>query len=354
MTKISGRRRTPGRRWFFNNQGLSLIEMLIAVGLIGVVGLVLTRYVSNVGAVRSSMTLVSSRDAIARRIHHQIKNLDNIRASAEDASNSGNTALRACLTKGDGAPCTILTPGAQVPFLFSVKVAANRRVLAGPTSGGGIKYTQSGADNCTGSTDKCGAFVAHAYFWANCRTGETSCDQASSIFVRYQVVSTVNGLNGLALPNSPPGANATFKTQATHATRLTIAEAFRQKGATCGDYSQAAGYDSAGNIICKCMIGYDTITDRSGTRCRARATCQNTEIFEGFDAKGLPICAPRVLDCRRVEFDDASGGAPRCPPGGWLSNLNLGTCRTGAATKKASNSEVACDTNEGECCWYRQ
>lgn len=351
--KSPARAAERSRRRSRRTAGVSVVEMLVALGIFGVVVAGLATYVANFNQFRNNMSLVSTRDAISRRLQQQIQAFDNIQASAKDSSFIGNRKLLACLDVGN-EPCDVTSAEKQVEFRFLVNQgAAGRRALAGPAFGETtpVKYNKNGGDNCQGTDQGCGTFEAHAYFWAVCQNGAPTCPQASTVFVRYQVRSNAKGVFTTNVPHSPPEPLFSDK-KTSYAVSFPVFRGL-MKDQMCPDYAQQAGYDSSGRVLCKCLLGYEpTGSDANGILCERSEQCKNGEVLAGLLVDGRPDCRKPKVQCRNIQFGKTVDGSPRCPAGGWLRDINLGTCRTGPKTKKASNREIACDTNAGQCCWY--
>lgn len=337
--------------------GISVVELLVGVGIMGIVAAGLSTYITNFERFRNNMALVSARDSIARRIQQQIQAFDNIQFSALDESNPGNRMLRACLDPG-GEVCQVSSAERQVEFRLLLNQGASgasgRRAIAGPAASGTkpVLYSKNGGDNCAADQKDCGTFEAHAYFWGVCKGGAAECPQASTIFVRYQVRANVSGVFSTKIQHAPPDPDFSAD-KASFALSFPVSRGLLA-AQSCPDFAQQAGYDSAGRLLCKCLLGYEPKgTDADGQIiCQQSAQCLPGQIVVGMLATGIPDCRTPEVRCADVKFGKTVDKTARCPAGGWLEDLDLGTCRAGPKTKKASNREIACDNNAGRCCWY--
>ncbi len=327
--------------------GFTMVEVMIALSMVGLLSAAIMTIIGSMGSGILSTKATGARDEIARSIEHEVKDLKAIVGSARPGSSPGNAELLRCLDSGGGL-CTVTDPNAQATFKLFQKGTA-----AAPISGTGtapVLYDRLGAFCTPTASATCGMWQATTYFWATCPGKTASCAQASTIHIRYQVVPSVATYQDRTLtpyPREPEFSTRPAEFATTHQVYSGI-----QAAQNCPTDTEQTGYLADGKISCRCRLGFaQTGLMANGMPvCASQAvTCPPSHIIQGRDAKGRPICRLVVRQCSWIGFGN---GDATCPNGGWLENIDLGTCRAGTGAKKGGSRPVACDNNKGYCCWY--
>jgi hypothetical protein len=162
-----------------------MIEMMVAVAIMGVLVLAVATFVKNTTESVSWATAAGARDTIVQTLTRTASRFQNIQDSATNGGAGGNAALLACLDPG--APvCVTTSQAAARPFNLGVLRNAAFVQLAG-TSAAPKVYGVGGETSCAGGVPYCPFWEATAWFWATCPNETASCLQATSVHIGYKL-----------------------------------------------------------------------------------------------------------------------------------------------------------------------
>jgi hypothetical protein len=342
-----------------SKSGMSLVSVLIAMSIMGIAIMLTSTMIKNTLDVKKLVEINATRDSLAARIKSRIGNMETLNLSAQQVG-SGNQALRDCLDIGS-SPCSILDPGKQLSFnLYLTKNGASQKRLAG-TQTDPQYYSISGAacppGTPVGGSKQCKpAWSATAHFWATCQAGATSCKQASTLFLRYQVAPILNHYPWKKVPKAMPPEPEFSSQPASFAVSVAVAGDYvRSEG--CMGVSIQVGVRPDGRPECACkkdavMVGMDA--NGNPICVIAGKTCALPAKAVGVDKNGDIMCevpqAPQVY-CYSKKL--GGGSSNSCRPTEWLNRARFGDCFTNKATKKDGLQAIRCNEDTGTCCGYR-
>lgn len=315
--------------------GFTLVETMIAMGIMGIIGVAIMVFVSQSTDQTLHTEALNARMAIAQTLGRTIASYSDILSSSQR-----NSELAYCLGATKGT-CSVTNP--QNPMYFDL-YRSNGMKIAG-TQGSPVNYGRTGQVNCAAvpGSSTCPFWQARAMFFATCPGGKLTCDQASTVTVRYELVPVKKEYQGRPL-----------KGQSLSAAHRVFKQALKS-GQNCPEGTEQRGLDQDGKILCVCRFGFKQI----GVNAEGFPTCESGmlsckpgQILKGRFADGRPDCANVRTVCGNVTFgaEDA-----KCPNAGWLESINLGYCKPGAGGgKKGGSKVIKCDTNQGYCCWYEE
>ena len=351
-----------------NQKGITLVELMVAIGILGLVTTVgFTYYDQSRKNIREVQFLQVMR-TIAKRLD---KFSQNPEAIAFSAAQNSNKELANCVwsqelsTLGEGSDyrvdkirnsgaaitrCTSTDPKQQVPFSLYVPPrdinnyeAEKRRISGG---NGGLYYDVVGRRGCNPQDPKC-IIKVETYFWATCPRGANDirsgiqagnpniplvndCHRAQTINIRYQV-SHIHKINQgkskfrRQLPNIPRNETFWLNGQSSagghsvdHANPIDVAQ--------LGRYSDYIGnckqnetliYVKDSKPECRCLPPYRSDDGTlSGSCILDGHQCLPTERYLGTQITGEPICQP--VECRNI---NVTGFNFDCRPNGWLTEV---------------------------------
>lgn len=344
------------RRRHFRQAGVTLVETLIAVAISLGVTLAAFTYLNNVQEVRTMMTRVTTRDAIAKRIETQMGSFRNIQFSglSNGPASAGNIALKACLD-GAPSPCTITGSANQKTFKFFVDQGAAGAIQLAGTDAEPVLYDYNGRPNCISGENGCPAYEARAYFWAACpSTGP--CPRATQVSVRHQVIALKPMANGQTIPNMPPEPAFSTRKSAFSTTHFVRDKPSTIPDEVCVVGAQRVGSHSNGKIKCECSFAnqtgpIDPLTQNPIVCIPSATECDKDEVINGIDNDGTPKCCAITTTCGWKSFANNAAG---CGAGAWLEKLDMGLCSAPPPGKgKSTSGEISCDQNRGYCCSFK-
>ena len=343
------------------NFGFSLVEMMISISILTFVMAAVINLIDQTQDTFSDTRITEVRDEIAREIEATLRNISRIQYAAYNDTAIGNAKLAACLKAGDSSGarnCTSTNPRNQDSFFLSVKRGATRRPLAG-TEASPVYYNKKG-ELCPSSNTSCRFWRAVTYFYANCYgpngVSDTTCDQAGTIYFRYQV-KPLNPPRKMRTIISARPPDPDFK---SNPTLFSISHRLRgiQNLQTCPLNSKVTGYGTNGRILCDCLDGSSpsSYTADGFPICLAPrgVVCPDGEVLVGLkQGTRLPDCKRPQIQCDSIS---TSGGdqAVNCPTGSWLTSFSMADCVPAAqdAKSKADSRPITCGTSRGTCCHY--
>ncbi len=334
MLRSQMKRILGGRR-----AGFTLVESMIALGLIGVIVLAVMQFISQSSDVGLYNEALNARMSLGQTMTRAISNFDDVTRSAKASNSPGNMQLRYCLGL---APGTCSTTSAASPASFDLYAVKGAVKIAG-TAGQSVTYSRTGGTNCVPGPN-CPFWQARAYFYASCPNNSVTCDKASTINVKFDIQP----------------ANSEYNNRRLKGQQLTVAHrVFKsaiKDSQDCPDGSEQIGLSKDGLVQCRCRPGYTQtgLTAEGQPVCQGAGVvhCNKNEILKGRNPDGSPYCVPVVRKCGTVNFGSTDA---TCPNAGWLENINLGYCKpVGKKGKKTTSRDIKCDTNQGYCCWYEE
>jgi hypothetical protein len=327
---------------FSRESGLSLVEVMITLGILGIVGALGSQFLPKVDSSRYRIEAMGSRDAISMRVRRVITK-QNIIFSAQAFPDPGNRILLNCVDMNPATICNATNSAAMQTFRLGYPFQNGATAVAGPDQTP-LRYDHNGGE-CP-PVGRCNAeFDARAFFYAQCPNETASCGDALSVRVRYQIRNT--SLKGQPLlASSPPDIE--FK----DANRGIISIVIQDKTlkGVCPPFSVLRSIDQTGQLNCVCQPGStQTGTNMGQVICAPTTiTCPNNQTHRliGYTPTMEPICVPRPrFTCTEVTNEQACMGI--------IQSVRLGECRVEQdyqAKKGSSNSYVTCDGNKQLCC----
>lgn len=327
---------------YSRESGLSLVEIMIALTMLGVVAVVGAQFLPQIDASRYRIEALGSRDAISMRIRRVVSK-QNLIFSAQAFPDAGNRQLFNCLDLNPATTCTATNSRAMQTFRVGYPFQSGATAVAGPGNAP-IQYDHTGGTCAPGS--RCVAeFEAHAFFYAQCPNNTSSCPDALSIRVRYQVRNT--RLKGQPLlPSSPPDEEFRDPNRGI----ISIVVQDKTLKGVCPPFSVLRSVDQSGQMNCVCQPGsQQTGINQGQVICTpVTITCPNNQTHRliGYTPTMEPICVPRPrFSCTEITNEQECRGV--------IQSIRLGGCRVEQnyqAKKSAANSYVTCDRNKHLCC----
>jgi prepilin-type N-terminal cleavage/methylation domain-containing protein len=345
------------------SQGLSLIEMLIALSILSVISLGVASLLTDTSQVIKNTEITDVRDQIARDIESAMQKFNLVKMSAgltgqptPDVvpTDPGNLALANCLSDHDkNRPNKCDASKRQLPFVMYSRTRGGKVPIAGGDNNSAVYYSLNGSP-C--SQVNCRYFRADAYFTPTCiastavgsaRSTAQTCSQARSVTLQYQVV-----------PLKPlPGAQRTLSKRPENLEESSIEHKVSGilSGQFCPSMAKMTGYTTDGKIVCECIAGAKKVANSPNNeliQCQAVAKCNAGEVWLGFGQDGMPVCASTESHCEDEKRTAASNGA-FCGKGGWVDKISLGRCVSdgGEGGKKGEEMEVECPDARVSCCY---
>ncbi len=366
------------RKPLIGQSGYSILEVLIALGILGISFSAMVNLLTNTERSDKIETIKATQRMLADKIALVITNPQSL-ANSLRKPGTGNAALRNCVI--DGNICAHIGQNLARGFYLADpqdSLGGSMPALAGPPTQT-VRYNTKGQLCNTGPS--C-VFRAQVEFWGVCDLDRSlpipsplpTCAQPIDLMFRYKVTAHYPGAN---LSDYPPTTTDPFS-GVFLIRRSDLATVANQR---CAPYQRQVGVDTKGNIICECIVKE---TDSSGNiqyesngqpRC-GRQRCPSTgslqQVMVGFDANGnikcinQNICAAahqaiangtatgadyttaQLCPCEQIVISDPNRS--QCSPGYWMVNLTWGQCWAVTDKSKANPEVVKCDNNIGVCC----
>jgi hypothetical protein len=319
---------------------------MIGLGITGFITLVIASYMGNLGSVSGKETIKIDQRKIVTQIEKRLREKRNLYTAAQRAAGA-NAGINKCLGIND-AKCTVTSSMTQGGFSL---YDANGTRMAGPPNDP-VLYSRSGTPNCIIGTPGCPFFQAYTYYWGRCAAGKT-CKTANTIYLRYQVVPVVPKYKGIKLSAIPNKVKFEKKPRRQFAISHRLTSRGTSSSQSCPPGSEQTGFGKGGQFECVCRFDSPKIgTNADGQPiCDVKdLVCPTKTLLKGMKANGAPLCEVVERKCKinmKLEGDNAT-----CPNGGWMTALNLGTCKAGSGGKKSGNRVIKCDTNRADCCYF--
>ncbi len=384
-------------------QGFSLLEILVALVIIGLTIASATKYFGDVFLHQSNERIVDARDQIVDRVRSDIANPDvlanSVALGTGAAGFEGNTAMSDCLDPRK--ICTVTRPQAQVAFqLVRQRIQGagfTTEKIAGTTAVPQFYNLLGVRSNCNPSRS-C-PFAARAFFWATCPVPAASpagaapltCAGAETIHVRFQVsqsydpsfiAPTARAEASLRFASIPPGVpgqspNSFTDNPAEYSFAVSAKDIKLRLARDCKSRdpnSFQAGVDKGGNPICNCTTS-EIANSRAGDPLKLnRPTCTGNsckgnlgQIMVGLKVNAAtgasePICvAPREC-CWSGPFADGGGpdrkggqgpgftSGADCGLGGRMVDIKYGFCEVARRKKDTQDMFSYCGNSRVTCC----
>lgn len=347
----------------FFQRGASLVETIMAIGILGIVVGAASTYFAQSGATLRIENAKETQSALAARMQSALSNPDAITNSILFGVGEGNTALKDCVSASGN--CVITKANSAMAFtLYDAGDQAVR--MASPTGEG---YDPDGK-KCTPGSQNC-IFTAIVKFWATCGlsagpnpTPLSACVPAKFINFKFQVQVAKQMMQGKSAKLFPFPSDAVYNNALpSSAVRMRVADINARLGGECGQGKigttlKMTGIDQNGKPICKCLNGGDP--DAAGNCPNQRCAAKNS-IMVGFkpQSPGSPILVPECINqqtcqndttglCPCVDVDLATNGD--CGEGYWMVSINYGQCTASTGKNKNAPETVSCTKKRGRCC----
>jgi len=327
---------------YSRESGLSIVEVMITLVILGIVGVVGSRFLPQIDASRYRIEAMGSRDAISMKVRRVVSK-QNLIFSAQSFSDAGNRQLLACIDLDPATLCNGFNSQTMQSFRLGYPFQGGATAVAGPQNTP-IRYDHMGGTCAPGS--RCVAeFEARAFFYAQCPNETPTCPDALSVRVRFQIRNT--SLKGQPLlPSLPPDEEFNDPNRGI----ISIVIQDKTLKGICPPFSVLRSVDQTGKMNCVCQPGsQQTGSNQGQVICSpVTITCPNnqTQRLIGYTPTMEPICVPRPsFSCTEISNEQACNGV--------IQSIKLGPCRVEQnyqAKKSASNSYVTCDGNKHLCC----
>jgi prepilin-type N-terminal cleavage/methylation domain-containing protein len=193
--------------------GLSMIEMLITVGLLGIISVAAAEFFVRFNRTQSNVQLLNTRDALVNLIRRTAGSPAAMNKSRQQAVNQGGgTSLFDCInSRACNAPN-------QVPFtLFSTENTTIPVAITGHQGGTPAYFTVNGLP-CSALANPACVLQATTYFIARCPDGNCGAApnlKAITLEVHYSVGATSNLTNFTLSPTTLPAVSINANAVAT-------------------------------------------------------------------------------------------------------------------------------------------
>lgn len=167
---------------FGDQSGSTLIAVLGAIAILGLLSVTVWKSVEQRGAAYAAGRYASQRSSLALRLRREVRAGLNLYSSLRPAYRIANDPLYRCLLEHVSDPDGDCQAGTWYPLTL---VSDDDRLLAGPSSQNPAKYS-FGGNFCQGRT--C-AFAVWAEFQATCQGHTASCSVAQALVVRLHILT---------------------------------------------------------------------------------------------------------------------------------------------------------------------
>lgn len=338
-----------------NSAGMSLVEIMVAIGLVGIAAAAGSQLLPRIGETRKRIESISLRDGISMRVKKALT-ANGLRYSATTyaASDTGNAQLRNCI---DGLPATICTATDIInPQSF-------RLALPG---GGATPIDLAGSDRTPLFYDVKGqrcpnnlsASIAanckwlwdvRSYFVAICQNNAASCPDAFAVRVRNAVsfVPDPDRPYDPIIASLPPVDTGPSPDPWRLSYWVPIQPPTQTTACAVNSNTVMSGASATGVVICTCLPGTTpTGVDADGNPiCTppTSRTCPSGQKMQGLDQNALPRCVPKTAEtCSWL-----SSAAANCT--GYVAQTAMGASTVPTTYKKGA-PDVTCAANRYLCC----
>jgi hypothetical protein len=358
-----------------NQSGMSLIELMVATGMLGIVIGTATTYYGSMSRQSNLEHLKDLQLKLASDVEAAVTTPD---AIIRTANAPGNSLLKNCITPGVGCGTTE-PPGAELVLYNADSPPAK---IASSTT----NYDFDG-NICSGSSPKC-IFNPRVSFWATCPLGsnnkpQKTCTNPVFLNFKYQIdnIHPEKNKRFKQIDTYPEKGNIS-STTLRRVIRMRVSDALLRIGDSCEAGEMLTGFDINGKAICDCIVQSATWNsgqgkmipnfDSAGNPICGQQACPKDSLMTGYrldvqtvkgkqrktivpECKTEKVCSqnpvPSGCPCKIVNLN-AQGD---CGPGFWMVSITHGVCEgTTEKNGKDAPETVKCSEREGRCCSFEQ
>ncbi len=342
-------------RAYIAQRGFSMLEVMIAAALLGIIVVATAGYLANSERDAKNQSVREMQRVVYERIRLAIEspemvNTTNLVAGGGAGMSPGNKFLWNCTGNSNCTATNSAAASQHSLFLFAPGATDNSDPIAGP-EGQPVPYSVTGERNCTPSKVNC-RFGAVAYFWATCPLGPgslptASCPEPMAVNFRVRLVPLFAGAGAASgSPTNPYPITAEWNASPyAFAYTLRMSDIRLAYVKTCPADQVQVGTTAAGLPVCRCFNGSTPV----GGTCPAQRCTGPRDTMVGYQSNGRINCVgPNDNNkCWDVALYDNGD----CGAGAWLVRVEFGECFTGDASKgKSGSKEVTCQNDKGRCC----
>jgi prepilin-type N-terminal cleavage/methylation domain-containing protein len=356
-----------------SQRGVTLLEMLVAVAILGVLIAAASGGISELMTRMKIEAAKSSLHMLAMRIRDDLGNADHLRTSADHDGGKTNPSLLSCVSPK--VNCVATDPKNPVDFvLYRLQKAADGSAFPQKVVGkqsAPVHYDIRGEQCDKPGIDGC-LFRTHAKFWATCpldasKVPQNSCTPAEILNFTFVVEVIDNlpdyyaALKGARYPPNLVKSGVSY--DLGFLVRSPSAPIIQKgKAEACGPGQIQDGIQKNGLPRCRCP-GSAALVDPS-TECEN--TCTNGQVLAGFDELGkvkcvnIDQCSQPVSSCAAFAKERpncpcecinlAPAAMNKCSPGYWITGVETGDCKAKDTGKKGGNEPITCTGGFMICC----
>lgn len=326
-----------------SQSGVTLIEILVVVGIMGVIGLAVGFQLKSLDETRYRIEAMSTRDALNLRIRRTISKA-NLTYSAQNIVDGGNTDLLACVDDDSATVCSQTNVLQQQSFVLAYPVDGQPRLVSGSAMSP-ASYNHNGK-LCTDPTNCHPEWESRTYFTAICPGSQATCPKAAYIQARFHL-RNVSLRKLRTLPSVPPDDDFNDPNKPTLG-MISIKLDTEEASSPCNANSVVTKVSSNGNVSCSCLPGANQ-TGTSGNQpvCELQdLRCPNNKKPIGYTKEMQPICVDERLNCKEIRTGQTCAG--------FINGVRVGGCVTSLAPSKKkkgdTDNSATCDEDFYVCC----
>jgi hypothetical protein len=387
-----------------NRQGMrgsSLLEAVIAIGVLGIVVGAASTYFAKSGTLLRVENLKEVEAGVAANLQAALSNPEAMNKTLTfGAGGAAFQQLQMCVLGAPVGQSCVATSAATFNEI-DLRSAEMDEASGAPNrlSGAGVAFDTDGKPCVQSPGHPNCIFTTRVRFWATCPLDTSTppkpqkkCQRAAYVNFKFQVrvedASQVFKQKGLKLPNLPLDKDY-MSDAATGAMRMRVADINARSEGLCDDpkdpktkYLKMFGFDGNGKPICRCLDGSSTLPcqaqeckcnpkeDPNGCKVK-KGQKAPTMVMVGFRATDLtdkkgqkigevlePDCIsdascdstdPKILaKCPCMDVDLSKSGD--CGKGFWMVSIKYGECSATTEKDKGGPETVKCTKKEGRCC----
>lgn len=347
--------------------GFTLIEVLIALGVLSIIGVGTASYIGHRLKVQKIQALQAAKGRVVRQVELALADPAHIKSSLEvlkGAHGKQNKVLLDCLMNGPSCPSDY----------FSAQNAHEMDYYLADNAGGYVPisgyWSTEGGPACLPPTPDSCPMQATIKFWVSCLRDRSTGGKAGSICPE---ISHVNLLFQLAptpgATETLPGVNfyhpltaAKLPEPEQFAISIPVKSILALYEQSCMSYHFVEGYGADGRIICTCLnhrpqrrANGSIISDSLGRPlCESNECPDPRDILIGFElvnGQSVPQCLgpSERKDCYRINLKTT----PECADNYWISQVFYGECdlaQPNSKKKVLSKQDINCADDAALCC----
>lgn len=339
------------------NCGATLIEVIVAVGIIGIMVYGMTQFIGASLKSRRRSKALSVFQFIAMDVENKLKSPSSMYFSLFDQD---NVSFISCLL-GAGNGCTTnLTAKYDInrdnknyfALLYRVGTASGDASLSSAFANKPIYYDTNGQKCKMEDKSLICAFKLETFYFVTCDTSnleiKTCLDGPEDVHVAYSLSQLDGKLKSFGAKFKSLPRTIRF---ITHSMTDIISS---QSHSSCNPGSVITGFQKkGGRPLCKCRPPYisrekEPLGNRKGPFCRmtkkAELTCPDDKIFRGLKGDGTANCltVDQAFEC--VSYVNKGMNVDSCDPGWWVQEDRRSDCNFYCTIPKQSSS--ICENNE--------